>query len=257
MKLFGKTLFEKSRTIRLYDFAQHGLLRLDNGYGNEYIQLVTSDSELAAKKKEDKKKKANPVPEPTPKELYALGTLNVPKMDINIDPRYIAEQQAILDGKLELLPEPPKKKNRHGEPVPIWDEPGAVRYGRQEIQSMRDRLGYRLQLPQYQDLVDEFPHTTTDRLRELLSNQKHLEAKQAYDTLPDLPGEAVDAMKAYTEMTKKVTGKLPVFYLISEKKKQQEVARKRDPILLAQSPFGFFWQILGAWDDEVKFLEEL
>lgn len=122
---------------------------------------------------------------------------------------------------------------------------------------MRDRLGYRLQLHKHQDIVDEFPHTTTDKIRELLANQKHLEAKQAYDTLPDLPGEAIDAMKAYTEMTKKVTGKLPVFYLISEKKKQQEVARKRDPILLVQSPFGFFWQILGAWDDEIKFLEEL
>jgi hypothetical protein len=51
--------------------------------------------------------------------------------------------------------------------------------------------------------------------------------------------------------------KKAVFYLISEKKQQKEVLRRRDPILLAQSPFGFFWQILGAWDDEVKFLEEL
>ena len=32
---------------------------------------------------------------------------------------------------------------------------------------------------------------------------------------------------------------------------------KRDPILLAQSPFGFYWQILGAWDKEMLLLGEL
>ena len=30
-----------------------------------------------------------------------------------------------------------------------------------------------------------------------------------------------------------------------------------NPILLVQSPFGIYWQILGAWDKELVLLEEL
>ena len=32
---------------------------------------------------------------------------------------------------------------------------------------------------------------------------------------------------------------------------------RRDPILLAQSPFGFYYHILGAWDTEMLYLPEL
>ena len=37
----------------------------------------------------------------------------------------------------------------------------------------------------------------------------------------------------------------------------QEKYKQRDPILLVQSPFGFYWQILGAWDKEMLILSEL
>ncbi len=44
---------------------------------------------------------------------------------------------------------------------------------------------------------------------------------------------------------------------IADKKDFEKKDKRRDPILLAQSPFGHFWQILGAWDKEMLFLEEL
>ena len=52
----------------------------------------------------------------------------------------------------------------------------------------------------------------------------------------------------------------PIFYLIAEAKdfkQKKEMRQKRDPILLVQAPFGFYWQILGAWGPELRFLEEL
>jgi uncharacterized lipoprotein len=47
------------------------------------------------------------------------------------------------------------------------------------------------------------------------------------------------------------------FYVIAEEKSFKSAAEKRDPILLVQSPFGFYWQILGAWDKEMILLSEL
>jgi hypothetical protein len=52
-------------------------------------------------------------------------------------------------------------------------------------------------------------------------------------------------------------GKKPVFYVIAEPDKFRKAYERRDPILLVQSPFGFYWQILGAWDKEMILLSEL
>ena len=69
--------------------------------------------------------------------------------------------------------------------------------------------------------------------------------------------EAVNVMKKYTEVTKKMSGESPVFYVIAEAKDFIKKQEKLDPILLVQSPFGFYWQILGAWDKEMLLLSEL
>jgi hypothetical protein len=64
-------------------------------------------------------------------------------------------------------------------------------------------------------------------------------------------------MKKYTNNMKKLCQKKPVFYVIAEPDKFKKAYEKRDPILLVQSPFGFYWQILGAWDKEMILLSEL
>ena len=75
--------------------------------------------------------------------------------------------------------------------------------------------------------------------------------------IPEFPDEAIKAMTDYTEKMEAVCGKKPVFYVIAEHDKFKEAFKKRDPILLVQSPFGFFWQIIGAWDKEMILLSEL
>jgi hypothetical protein len=71
--------------------------------------------------------------------------------------------------------------------------------------------------------------------------------------IAEMPKEAVEVMKQYN----KATGELCDFYNIADKKDFKKSDQRCDPILLAQSPFGHVWQILGAWDEEMMFVEEL
>ena len=45
--------------------------------------------------------------------------------------------------------------------------------------------------------------------------------------------------------------------IIAQEKDFKSKVEKNDPMLLVQSPVGFFWQILGAWDEEMLLLSEL
>lgn len=252
MKLFGIQLFEKKQADKLYDFAQHGILRMGDDYGMDYGVLIQQVEPEARAKKPAKKKEA---PKKTPKEIYQLKTLNTPEFQINADGNYLDKEIATLTKKLALYPAPPKKKK--GVEGILLSEQGAVTYGREEVKSMIERLNNRRQFGLLTAAFNKYPHTTNDAIRRVLSENKHLQATPVDAMLPDLPAEAVDAINDYSELVKQVCGKRPVFYLIAERVEQKSVARKRDPILLAQSPFGFFWQILGAWDKEVVLLDEL
>lgn len=263
MKVFGKEVFAKKVVPEQYDFAQHGILRMREYYGMDYainaVQVVgetTKEAEPAPP--------VEPPKELTPKEIHELGTLNTPTLEINTHGDYVDQQVSIIDKKLAALgPEPKKSRRRNGnghydQLVDIGgSEQGAVRYGRMELESMRERLVNRKKYGQFESEFSKYAYTTTDAVRQVLADNKHLEAQRAERTIPDLPEEAIEAITHYTEQTQKLCGKKPIFYLIKERVEESEVQRKRDPILLAQSPFGFVWQILGAWDKEVVLLDEL
>ena len=262
MHLFGRELFQK-RVETLYDFAQHGIL---NGTSsmvvNDYVsfepvvtytgQTLTNTNISATDKP---KKKTAPKIELTPKALYELKTLNIPEFSINCDLEYLSENIVLLREKLGLIPKPLKPKKPKYEPVAIESE--QVTYGRKELESMVERLSNRFRFDEFKDGFAEWPYTTTEAIAKMLKAHPHLRADNVKPMVPDLPKEAIEQIKKYTELTKKLCSKSPVFYLITEIKAQNDVAKRRDPILLAQSPFGFFWNIVGAWLDEVVFLEEL
>lgn len=255
MKLFGKSLFDKKTVPKLYDFAQHGILGMAGSYGVGYTQLYT-DAQLMDVPPEPKKKLVEKaVPKPTPKELHVLKTLNKPEFAINCDPAYLDAELGTMRLKQDIIGKPKSKKSKGIEVILF--EGGQLGYGQQEVASMIERLSNRKRYTKYESVYSEYPYTTNDAIRELLENQEHLEARTVEGMLPDLPKEAVQAIKKYTNTTEQLCGKRPVFYLIAEKEEGKAVQRKRDPILLAQSPYGFFWQILGAWDKEVVFLDEL
>jgi hypothetical protein len=253
MKLFGKELFEKKKKDQweeyLYDFHQHGGGHSD-GYAVQYVTaetvgwsnntisgtITTSGSTAAKKKKAEEPKK-----DITPKELYNLDTLQDELFQLKVDPKYILKEQKLLEKKIKLM----------------MGDSGGNRYGRIELQSMIERLGNRLKIEDYLDVVEEYPHTSTARINDIVKEHKNLRFRLASEFIPDMPEEAVLAMNKYKEMCQALCKKDPVFYIIADQKDFGEKDRRRDPILLAQSPFGFFWQILGAWDEEMVYLGDL
>lgn len=84
--------------------------------------------------------------------------------------------------------------------------------------------------------------------------------KQYYTLVPN---EGLEEMNRYTKAYQAITGDKPIFELVikekevKEEEKKQRTRKDRDPILLANSPLGNFMFVLGAWDDEVEFVDEI
>ena len=102
-----------------------------------------------------------------------------------------------------------------------------------------------------------FDATTHDMIEALLARHKHLVMKEAEIFIPEFPQEATETMAAYTTKCEELTGKKPKFYVIATESAFREADKKRDPILVAPSPFFFGYHILGAWDEEMLYLPEL
>lgn len=75
--------------------------------------------------------------------------------------------------------------------------------------------------------------------------------------IPELPDDAVQKMDEFTSAVMAVSGKKPRYYIIAQPSDFQKKEEARDPILLGQSPFGFFYYIIGAWDAEMMYLPDL
>lgn len=130
------------------------------------------------------------------------------------------------------------------------------RYAKREINGLIERIKLRKKYTEFNVFFDRFKNTTDEKIEKLLSKYD-LVMKTADIFIPEFPDDAVLVMKQYTEKMKELCDKKPIFYVIAEEDKFRKAYEKRDPILLVQSPFGFYWQILGAWDEEMLILYEL
>jgi len=129
-------------------------------------------------------------------------------------------------------------------------------YSKREVQGLIERLENRKQWHKFKNFFNEFQNTTDEKIDALLENYD-LVMKTSDLFIPEFPDDAIAVMKKYTDNMQKLCKKKPVFYVIAEPDKFRKAYEKRDPILLVQSPFGFYWQILGAWDKEMILLSEL
>lgn len=152
------------------------------------------------------------------------------------------ENDELIDEKINLL----KDKNR------ISNQ----RYVKAQLNGIIKRLENRKKYKEFSEFFGLFPNTTGEKIDLLLAKYK-LVMKESELFIPAFPKEAIDVMKAYTEQTEKLCGESPVFYVIAEEEDFSNKSKSLDPILLVQSPFGFYWQILGAWDKEMILLSEL
>ncbi len=255
MKLFGMDLFnfKKPHDEFMYDFAQHGILHASADYGF----LTTNTMSYAVKQMEPEKPNHTPL---TPKKLFQLKALNDNKFAIKTDAKYLSEQIEQIKEKLAMLG---KRKTVKVNPMygigpqEVPSENGGVRFGRLEIESILERLENRKRIKEYKKILDKYPHTTSELIAKVVSANSHLRAARAEEFVPDFPKEAINAMKEYDAMCIGLTEKKAVFYVIASHQDFEVKNKRRDPILLAQSPFGHFWQILGAWDAEMVYLADL
>ncbi len=241
----------------MYDFAQFGLA---NDYGQPTpVALYVTD--MGTNATTTANFGAAPIlPEKqgtkTPKELYRDGLLNDHEFVFKTDTDYIQKQIKEAQDKLSFFPgekRPSRRPQEEGAP-PMY---GGVKYGKQEIVSIIERLNNRLRVKEFEHLIAKYPHTTTFLVGKITKEHRSLSFRGARDFIPDFPSDAIKAMKEYDEMCVELCNKKTNFYVIAKNKDFEEKNRRRDPILLAQSPFGFFWQILGAWDEEMIYLGDL
>jgi len=68
----------------------------------------------------------------------------------------------------------------------------------------------------------------------------------------NVPNEALVELKKYLDLYSKVSDADPKLVIIGDHDET-----KKDPILIASSPFGNYFYIIGAWDKEVEIMEEL
>lgn len=255
VSLFGKELFStESRADYPISLSMNSqkeskyLPDFQNAMNNEsaFYDLVqiSGGAELAIPKKgkKVKAKKEKPKPAgPTPKGVYQARLLHDETFKLNTDEKYIESQLQDFKDKLAL----------------IKGEEYDMRRGTEEIASVVMRFENRKKYADHRTFYEQYPYTVPSRIADVLKKHDHLKLGQVAQFLADMPKEATDVMKLYEAETMKVCGKKPVFYIIADKKDFQKSQQRRDPILLAQSPFGHFWQILGAWDEEMLLLEEL
>ncbi len=129
-------------------------------------------------------------------------------------------------------------------------------YAKREVTALIQRLECRKKYNAVRDFFDKFDNTTDEKIQNLL-DKYDLVMKTSDLFIPEFPDEAVTVMDAYNKKVLELTEKKAVFYVIAQPDKFQLAYKRRDPILLVQSPFGFYWQILGAWDEEMLLLSEL
>src|ERR1035437_1078238 len=129
-------------------------------------------------------------------------------------------------------------------------------YSNHELIDMCLRLENRKKWEEYKEFYGQFENTTSQKIQDL-GNKYNLVLKGSDLFISAFPDEAIAIMKEYKEQTIKLCGKQPYFYAIAEAKNFKSEYEKKDPILLVQSPFGAYWQILGAYDEEMILLEFL
>ncbi len=186
-----------------------------------------------------------------PQEMPADKIINLPATKIAIKPIDVLHELErapipfsleMLDEKISVLKEKEKLISQH--------------YAKRDVQAVIQRIENRKKYTEHKQFFDRFQSTTDESVDELLSKYK-LVLRESDLFVPEFPDEAIKIMNEYTEQVEKISGKKPVFYVIAEEKDFQKKYERRDPILLAQSPFAFTWDILGAWDKEMILLSEL
>jgi len=98
--------------------------------------------------------------------------------------------------------------------------------------------------------------TTTDELIDKLCKKYKVRMVDFGSYQRNVPAEAIDELEKFVNAYDKVRNDTLILKLIVDDKPDSP-EKKKDPILLAASPFGAWWYVLGAWDREVEIIDDL
>lgn len=173
-------------------------------------------------------------------------------------PKKIAVKPIDVVNELETIPTPWTLSNLQDKIEILEYKRDLItqKYSKREVEAMIERLENRKKWDKFRKFFDGYQNTTDEKI-DVLLDKYDLVMKTSDLFVPEFPDIAIQTMKSYTDHMMKLCKKKPVFYVIAEPDKFRKAYEKRDPILLVQSPFGFYWQILGAWDKEMMLLSEL
>lgn len=212
----------------LYDFFKNYGESIPIQITNSGDRLVNNGTSIPTNNIEEEKK-INVRPKDVFDELERVPN------PIDLDPESISKKIELLERKIKL---------------------GDIQfYTEQQMRGMIVRLKNRVHYNEHKEFYEQYQYTTQEKIDELLEKY-HLCIKKSTLFVPTFPDDAINAMESYSKETKKFTNR-PEYYVIAKEDDFKKKERKLDPILLVQSPFGFYWQILGAWDEEMLLLDEL
>ncbi len=157
-----------------------------------------------------------------------------------------------LDKKIETVTKRIEILREHLSEEHLMDEHKALFFLRNRRKYLETRKKYPL----------DWAMTNREAVDDLCKRYKlQVVPLKQYYTL--VPNEGLKEMNRYTKAYEAITGDKPIFELVikeKEVKKEEEKQRTRkdrDPILLANSPLGNFMFVLGAWDEEVEYVDEI
>ena len=185
---------------------------------------ITWEGTGSTSEKKDKRIVKKPV------EIYEQIISEEPKINLNN-----------LDGQIKLVKERMKVLQQHTRNVDLKHEKIAIGF----LKARKKYLKYK----------DEFKWAITNQdMIDKLCKKYKVKKVSFGDYYRNIPKEGVDEIKKFGEALQNVSNNDPLFELIIDEGGKEE---KKDPILLATSPFGNWYYILGAWDREVEIVDAL
>jgi len=169
---------------------------------------------------------------------------------------------------VEELSKPPTKWSLEGidEKIAILKEKESFikqQYAKREVSGLIKCLENRKKFDEatedgktYREFFSQFDTTDETKIDKILKKY-NLRMDSADIFIPEFPNDAIKIMREYNKKIQELCDVKARYFVIAQTKDFQKQEAKRDPILLVQSPFGFYYYILGVWDEEMLYLPEL
>ncbi len=169
----------------------------------------------------------------------------IKKKPVDIYEQIISEEPKInldnLDGQIKLVKERIKVLKQHLRNTNLDHEEIAIGF----LKARKKYLKYK----------DDFKWAITNKdMIDKLCKKYKVRMVSIGNYYRNIPKEGVEEIKKFGVALQNISNKDPEFKLIIDDGGKET---RKDPILLALSPFGNWYYILGAWDKEVEIVDDL